>query len=81
MIILIETKIYRGSQTVVPASVKKALNVDDDSIVQWNVIEERQVVEVSFRKKRSLSEIIGMVKDDGRDSVKIKKKIERGEKI
>ena len=31
---MIETKIYRGSQTVVPASVRKALNVDDDSIVQ-----------------------------------------------
>ena len=78
---MIETKIYRGSQTVVPAAVKKALNVDDDSIVQWNIDEEKQIVEVSFRKKRSLSEIIGMVEDDGEDSVEIKKKIEQGEKF
>lgn len=78
---MIETKIYRGSQTVVPSAVKKALNVDDDSIVQWKINEEKQIVEVSFRKKRSLSEIIGMVKDDGEDSVEIKKKIQKGEKI
>ena len=29
---MIETKLYRGSQTVVPSAVKKALNVDDDCI-------------------------------------------------
>ena len=78
---MIETKIYRGSQTVVPASVRKALDVDDDSIVQWDVDEDKQVAVVSFRRKRSLSEIIGIVKDDGRDSVEIKKKIAQGEKI
>ena len=78
---MIETKIYRGSQTVVPAAVRKALNVVDDSIVQWNIDEEKQIVEVSFRKKRSLSEIIGMVEDDGADSVEIKKKIEKVEKF
>lgn len=78
---MIETKIYRGSQTVVPASVRKALNVDDDSIVQWDVDEDKQVAVVSFRRKRSLSEIIGIVEDDGRDSVEIKKKIAQGEKI
>ncbi len=78
---MIETKIYRGFRTVVPAAVKKALNVDEDSIVQWKIDEEKQIVEVSFRKKRSLSEIIGMVKDDGEDSVEIKKKIQKGEKI
>lgn len=76
-----ETKLYRGSQTVVPASVKKALNVDDDCILQWHVNEEKQIAEVSFRKKRSLSEIIGMIEDDGRDSVEIKKRIAEGEKI
>ena len=78
---MIETKIYRGSQTVVPSAIKKALNVDDDCIVQWNLNEEKQIVEVSFRKKRSLSEIIGIVEDDGTDSVEIKKKIAEGEKI
>ena len=78
---MIETKIYPDSRTVVPAAVKKALNVSDDCIVQWNINEEKQIVEVSFRKKRSLSEIITMVKDDGRDSVDIKKKISEGEKI
>lgn len=78
---MIETKIYRGSQTVVPASVRKALNVVDDSIVQWHVDEDKQVAVVSFRRKRSLSEIIGMVEDDGMASVEIKKKIAQGEKI
>lgn len=78
---MIETKIYRGSQTVIPASVRKALNVDDDSIVQWDVDEDKQIAVVSFRRKRSLSKIIGMVEDDGRDSVEIKKKIAQGEKI
>lgn len=78
---MIETKIYRGSQTVVPSAIKKALNVDDDCIVQWNLNEKKQIVEVSFRKKRSLSEIIGIIDDDGTDSVEIKKKIAEGEKI
>jgi len=36
---------------------------------------------VSFRRKRSLFEIIGVVKDDGRDGVEIKKKIALGEQI
>ena len=57
------------------------MNVDDDSIVQWDVDEDKQVAVVSFRRKRSLSEIIGIVEDDGRDSVEIKKKIAQGEKI
>lgn len=78
---MIETKLYRGSQTVVPSAVRKALNVDDDCILQWNINEEKQIAEISFRKKRSLSEIIGIIKDDGQDSVELKKKISEGEKI
>ena len=78
---MIETKLYRGSQTVVPEAIKKALNVDNDSIIQWKLNKEKQIAEVSFRKKRALSEIIAIVKDDGKDSVNIKKKISEGKKI
>ncbi|RAP45955.1 MAG: hypothetical protein BZ136_08040 [Methanosphaera sp. rholeuAM74] len=78
---MIETKINCGSQTVVLASVRKAVGVDDNCIVQWDVDEDKQVVIVSFRRKRSLFKIIGVVKDDGRDGVEIKKKIAQGEQI
>lgn len=54
--------------------------MDNDSIIQWKLNKKKQIAEVSF-KKRSLSEIIAIVKDDGKDSVNIKKKISEGKKI
>lgn len=49
---MIDTKIYHNSQdSYTIFTVRKAYDTDDDCIFQWNQNEEKQMVEVSFKKK------------------------------
>jgi len=48
------------------------LNDNDKSTVQGYVNKNKQVMIVLFRRKRSLSEIIGVAEDNGRYIVEVK---------
>lgn len=70
-----ETKISKGYQTVVPSKIRKAYGIMPGDILDWNDTEEGILVQP--RKKRTLQDIIGLVKTEG-DAVESKKSIQKG---
>ncbi|MBZ2167101.1 AbrB/MazE/SpoVT family DNA-binding domain-containing protein [Methanobacterium spitsbergense] len=75
-----ETKISKGFQTVVPSKIRKMFNVDPGDIVEWKT-DKNNRVEVFFRKKITINDVLGMIDGPKTDSVEMKKRIQRGEKI
>jgi bifunctional DNA-binding transcriptional regulator/antitoxin component of YhaV-PrlF toxin-antitoxin module len=57
------TKLYNKFQTVVPVEIRKKLNVSIDDVVEWELTEDGGV-KVKFRKKTTLNDISGIIKDD-----------------
>ncbi|CEL24518.1 hypothetical protein MB9_0877 [Methanobacterium formicicum] len=74
-----ETKISKGFQTVVPAEIRKKFKVGPGDVLEW--IPTENGVELKFRKKVIIEDILGMVEGPETDAVKLKKKAQRGEKI
>lgn len=72
---LSETIISKGYQTVVPARIRKTHKITPGDILEW--AENEKGILVQVRKKRTLKDIIGLVKAEG-DAVKSKKSIQRG---
>lgn len=70
-----ETKISKGYQTVVPSKIRKAYGIMPGDILDWNDTEEGILVQP--RKKRTLQDIIGLVKTEG-DAVESKKSVQKG---
>ncbi|MGL6298578.1 MAG: hypothetical protein ACRC1M_05355 [Methanobacteriaceae archaeon] len=76
---LATTKMYDRFQTVVPAEVRKMLDIDKNYIIEWDVNEEGQAV-LSFVKKLSLDEMIGRyTSKEPIDAVELKRKFKNGE--
>ena len=72
---LSETVISKGYQTVVPAKIRKAHGITPGDVLEWTDTE--QGILVQPRKKRTLQDIIGIVKSGG-DAVESKKLIQKG---
>lgn len=72
---LSETVISKGYQTVVPARIRKTHKIMPGDILEW--IENEKGILVQVRKKRTIKDIIGIVKTEG-DAVESKKKIQKG---
>jgi len=72
-----KTKISDGYSTVLPAKIRKALNLAPGDILQWNV--EDGIITIQPRKKVTLTGICGVISSGG-DAVNDKKKIQSGEK-
>lgn len=70
-----ETVISKGYQTVVPARIRKAHKIMPGDVLEW--AENEKGILVQVRKKRTLKDIIGIVKAEG-DAVESKKKIQKG---
>jgi AbrB family looped-hinge helix DNA binding protein len=78
---MITTKIYYNNQTAIPSEIRKKFNLVPDDIVEW-IEDENGEFRVNFRKKSKLNDIVGLVTSKKPiDSVKLQKKIERGDKI
>ena len=75
MRILSETKISKGFQTVVPAILRKTYKIMPKDILEWTDTDDG--ILVHQRKKRTMDDIIGLVKTEG-DSVESKKAIQKG---
>ena len=71
-----KTKISEGYSTVLPAEIRKALNLTPGDVLQWNV--EGGVITIQPRKKMTLTGICGVISSGG-DAVNDKKKIQSGE--
>ena len=72
---LSETVISKGYQTVVPAKIRKAHGITPGDVLEW--MDTEQGILVQPRKKRTLQDIIGIVKSGG-DAVESKKLIQKG---
>jgi len=70
-----ETVISKGYQTVVPAKIRRAHDILPGDVMEWSDTEIGIMVQP--RKKRTLKDIIGLVKGEG-DSVESKKRIQKG---
>ena len=71
-----KTKISDGYSTVLPAEIRKALNLTPGDILQWDV--EDGIITIQPRKKVTLTGICGVISSGG-DAVNDKKKIQSGE--
>lgn len=72
---LSETVISKGYQTVVPARIRKDHRIMPGDVLEW--IDTEQGILVQPRKKRTLQDIVGIVKSGG-DAVESKKMIQKG---
>ena len=72
---LSETLISKGYQTVVPAKIRKAHKIMPGDVLEWSDNEKGIIVRP--RKKRTLNDIIGLVKTEG-DAVESKKQAQKG---
>lgn len=70
-----ETVISKGYQTVVPAKIRKAHKILPGDVLEWTDTEKGILVHP--RKKRTLKDIIGLVKTEG-DAVESKKQVQKG---
>ncbi len=74
-IMLDETVISKGYQTVVPSKIRKAHDIVPGDVLEW--IDSEKGIIVQPRKKRTLKDIIGLVKAEG-DAVESKKRVQKG---
>ena len=72
---LSETVISKGYQTVVPAKIRKAHKIVPGDVLEW--IDTEKGIMVQPRKKRTLKDIIGLVKEEG-NAVETKKRVQKG---
>ena len=72
---LSETLISKGYQTVVPAKIRKAHKIMPGDVLEW--IDSEKGIIVQPRKKRTINDIIGLVKTEG-DAIESKKRIQMG---
>jgi AbrB family looped-hinge helix DNA binding protein len=71
-----KTKISEGYSTVLPAKIRKSLNLTPGDILQWDI--EDGVITIKPRKKVTLTGICGAISSGG-DAVNDKKKVQSGE--
>ena len=71
-----KTKISEGYSTVLPAKIRKVLNLTPGDILEWDV--EDGIITIRPRKKVTLTGICGAISAGG-DAVNDKKKIQSGE--
>jgi AbrB family looped-hinge helix DNA binding protein len=72
---LSETTISKGYQTVIPAKIRKAHKIMPGDVLEW--IDTEDGILVLPRKKRTLQDIVGLVKSEG-DAVESKKRVQMG---
>lgn len=71
-----KTKISDGYSTVLPAEIRKALDLAPGDILQWEL--EDGIIRIRPRKKMTLEGICGIISAGG-DARKDKKKAQSGE--
>ena len=70
-------KIYKNIQTSIPKDVRKAFDINENTIVEWGITDDGQP-EIKFRNKVNLNDIIGIVKtEEVTNSVELKKEVYR----
>ena len=76
---MVLTKVYKGFQTVIPAKIRKELNIEQADLLEWETNENKIIIRK--KEKTDLSSIIGIISDEKLDSVEATRKAGEGEKI
>ncbi len=54
--ILAITKIYKNFQTVIPKEIRKEFNIDDNTVIEWNITDNGEP-KINFRQKVTLKDV------------------------
>lgn len=76
---MVSTKVYKGFQTVIPAEIRKELNIKQSDVLEWKTKENKIIL--TKKEKNDISSLIGIISDEKLDSVEATKKAGMGEKI
>ena len=72
---LSETRISSGNSTVIPAKVRKLMDIGPGDILEWEV--EGNELRLRPRKREGLQDVVGLISRGG-DAVASKKRAQRG---
>jgi bifunctional DNA-binding transcriptional regulator/antitoxin component of YhaV-PrlF toxin-antitoxin module len=70
---LSESRVSKGYLTVVPKGIRRAAEIGEGDVLEWEVDDERIVVRK--RKRRTVSDITGMISHGG-DAVGSKREVQ-----
>lgn len=76
---MVYTKLYKGYQTVVPAEIRKELNLTMDDILDWSTEDGKMIIEIKRQAPMSDLTEFEFYAPEPVDAVEIKKKSGRGE--
>lgn len=75
---MVSTKVYKGFQTVIPAKMRKELNIQESDILEWEKQDNKLII--TPKPKRDLKELVGLIKTEKpTNAVEITKKLRTGE--
>ena len=70
-----KTKISSGYSTIIPADIRKSLDINPGDILEWTL--GNHEIKVKPRKKVEFKDIVGLIEEGG-DALSAKKNIQRG---
>ncbi|MBZ9571521.1 type II toxin-antitoxin system PrlF family antitoxin [Methanobrevibacter sp. TMH8] len=73
-----DSKVYKGYQTVIPSEIRKKLGIKPNDKITWNLMSDG-TVNLNFKKQKTTEDLIGYVSSKNKtDSAKLKKQSQRG---
>jgi len=76
---MVSTKVYKGFQTIIPAKIRKELDIKQSDELEWKT--NKNEIIVTKKEKIDLSSLVGIISDENLDSVEATRKAGMGEKI
>lgn len=67
MEVLANTKVYKNYQTAIPKVIREMFKIDKKTVIEWGIDEDGKP-QLSFRKKVTVNDVLGMMDDDGAES-------------
>jgi len=76
-----ETKVYKGYQTIIPSEIRKKLGIKPEDKIVWNLNEDG-AVNLNFKKQKTTKDLVGCISSKNKpNSVQLKKQSQRGLKV
>lgn len=75
---MVVTKISKGFKVTIPKNLRQTAGITEVDNIEW-ILNERNHIELIPKKKKSMSDIIGIISDENLDAVESCEKASRGE--
>lgn len=76
---MVVTKLYNGFQTVVPAQIRKELDLRIDDLLEWSTEDGKMIIEIKRQAPMSDLSEFEIKAPEPTDAVDLKKRSGRGE--